>query len=149
MCSFRTFLSIFWPDWSKVNADDHFDDDDHRRILSLCPPPNSRPLPSSGHRQVKLWRTTIFIKIAKVCLWFRPRRHLYEHLQSSDRKRRRLSSNAFWNFDRGSIFCRWSGGLLAVTGEQIVLATIISRNTALGVTEAQKISGSSGKIELL
>ena len=146
MCSFGTFPSIFWPDWSKVNADDHFDDDDHRRILSLFPPPNSRPLPSSGHRQVKILRKkTIFIKIAKVCLWFRPRRHLYEHLQSCDRKRRRLSSNAFWNFDRGSIFCRWSGGLLAVRGEQIVLATIISRNIVLGVTEAQKISG-SGKI---
>ena len=85
----------------------------------------------------KLWKTTIFIKISKVCLWFRPRRHLHEHLQSCDRKRRRLSSNAFWNFDRGSIFCRWSGGLLAVTGEQIVLATRISRNTALGLTEVQ------------
>ena len=40
--SYHVFLAtIFWPDWSKVNADDHFDDDDHRRILSLFPPPNS------------------------------------------------------------------------------------------------------------
>ena len=91
----------------------------------------------------KLWKTTIFIKIAKVCLWIRPRRHLYEHLQSCDWKRRRFWSNAFWNFDRGSIFCRWSGGLLAVTGEQIVLTSIISRNIVLGMTEVQKISGSA------